>query len=1473
MTSQQQQENFAAASHTSHVDSSEILLATALVSVKGSDGSEYTLRALVDQGSQISLITESAAQLINIKRQRCKGVIFGVGQKENNCKGVISIVCASLHNNFIFETEAFIMTNLIKSLPNKSFPKPDWSHIDNIPLADPEFYISRPVDLLLGADVYANIMLSGIIKSGNAHQPLVQQTQLGWLLCGNVKTYQCNVVLNNIEEIRRFWQVEEISETSNLSTEDQECLTFYESTTRRTEEGRYEVRIPLKEELKHKLGMSKPMAIAQLRNLETKFRKHEHLASKYKTFMKEYLELQHMKPEETNSQASLQCYLPHHCVQRDDSLTTKLRVVFNASAKTSTRFSLNDIMCKGPNMQKDLQSLLLQWRQYPYAFTADIEKMFRQVLVNNNDQHLQKIVWRESPEQPIQSFQLTTITYGTKSAPFLAMRTLKQLASDERSKHPEAAEILENSFLMDDLLHGAYNIKQGKYLIKELHQLLKLGGFTLRKWASNNDRILESVKQNAEETSYHFKNEETSKTLGLCWQTKQDHFTFNFNFTTQIEKLTKRQLLSEISKLFDPLGWLTPLSTKLKLLFQKLWQTDLQWDDEVSGDVYKEWCKLTADIENIKHCVVPRWIKTQENSIIEFHGFCDASVEAYACVVYARTKHSQEAILVAGKSKLIPHRKAITLPRTELCGALLLAKLMSKITSSISCPYETYGWCDSMVVLGWIHGDSTRWTPFVSNRINAIKQIMPSDNWRYVKSAENAADCASRGLTASQLLEHPLWWHGPAWLLSLDMKKEQNQQPMYTTEEEKRKIKQVNVIQQTVNIIEDLLNNYSSFRKIIHIFAWILRALTPISQRKHLPSYLTLRELRKAKLTIIKYVQRKEFAEEVEKISKNGTVGTKSKLFLLNCFIDDNGILRVGGRLRHANLSSEMKYPKVIPNKSRLAELLIEECHLLTFHGGPKLTLATMRKQYWIPGGIKTTKAQLRNCVTCRKHAARKEHQLMGDLPAARANPAPPFYHTGVDYTGFVEVKANKGRGVRTTKGYVAVFICMVTKAVHLELVSDLTSSAFLAALSRMAARRGAPRHMYSDQGTNFIGANRSLREEYEEIQQVFGDKLLADIADMEIEWHFNAPSWPSAGGLWERAVRSLKYHLKRVVGEQRLTFEEYTTILTKIEACLNSRPLCSLNENIEDLEYISPAHFLTGRSGNTVIETKQDARTRWHLTTNITRQIWLKWKTEYLTQLTAREKWGKPQRNMKIGDMVVVHEDNVPAGKWIMGKVVDVHPGSDGYVRVVTLKTKGGVIKRPVVKLSLLPIETDEQQDKFPETNTQTSNIEGNQSPRGTRRKSHTVRFSYIVMALTFFMTMCGSAHGAYNVTQFGREQSLFFDSIGRLSLAKDKWTMVIFYDMSPYWEGISAFNKIITYLDTTCKTIGGEHCNTITTQLSHEANELKYYNQFLLDQQEQEWWRLAPCGAAAGSDDGRLVPIYRRTSSFSLQQATVVK
>ncbi|CAK1590551.1 unnamed protein product [Parnassius mnemosyne] len=324
------------------------------------------------------------------------------------------------------------MKSLIENLPNFSFSKPSWTYLNNITLADPEFNISRPVDPPLGADVYSLILLEGICRL-NDNIPITQNTRLGWILIGNVKTLQCNLIINDLKEIQKFWEMEDISEESTLALDDQQCIDYYKSATIRREDGRYEVRLPLDPDFSDKLGESKSKAIAQFKSLENIFKKHENIKNQYQSFINEYRALGHMiaatgKP----TQGRRHCVLTHHCVRADDTImNSKFRVVFNASCKTSWGNSLNDVMKCGPNLQEDLQSLIIKYRQYQFAFTADIEKMSRQIWIHPDDQQLLRIVWRDSPSEPIKDYQLTTVTYGMKAAPFLAMMTLKQLACDE----------------------------------------------------------------------------------------------------------------------------------------------------------------------------------------------------------------------------------------------------------------------------------------------------------------------------------------------------------------------------------------------------------------------------------------------------------------------------------------------------------------------------------------------------------------------------------------------------------------------------------------------------------------------------------------------------------------------------------------------------------------------------------------------------------------------------------------------------------------------------------------------------------------------------------------------------------------------------------------------------------------------------------------------------------------------------------
>ncbi|XP_022832139.1 uncharacterized protein LOC111360435 [Spodoptera litura] len=504
--------------HVAQNNVTETLLSTAIVKVTGADGTQHTMRALIDQGSQISIINENAAQILKLKRKKCKGSIFGIGEKENSCKGVMNIRIQSIYSDFALEGETLIMKSLIKSLPNKTFVRPSWPHIQTINLADPDFYISRAVDLLLGADVYCKIMLGGILRGDDEDQPIAQQTQLGWLLCGSMKPqYNCNVVLHNTDELRRFWENEDIHQQYEMSTEDQECLQFFLSTTERLKDGRFQVRLPFKSDSKELLGSTKPLALAQFRNLEKKLQRNQEVKKEYELFMNEYITLSHMKQSNTNMKP--ECYLPHHSVIRAESTTTKLRVVFNASARSLSGLSLNDILYRGPNLQQDLQELILKWRQYQYVFTADIEKMYRQIMVHPDDQPYQKILWRNTQNQPIQTYQLTTVTYGTKPAPFLAMMCLKQLATAEQKNYPTAAKALEESFYMDDYCGGQHSIEQANQLKLDLIKILRKGGFNLRKWASNEPRLLSDLdKSLCNQQTYEFKQSDSTKTLGLAWK-------------------------------------------------------------------------------------------------------------------------------------------------------------------------------------------------------------------------------------------------------------------------------------------------------------------------------------------------------------------------------------------------------------------------------------------------------------------------------------------------------------------------------------------------------------------------------------------------------------------------------------------------------------------------------------------------------------------------------------------------------------------------------------------------------------------------------------------------------------------------------------------------------------------------------------------------------------------------------------------
>lgn len=371
--------------------------------------------------------------------------------------------------------------------------------------------------------------------------------------------------------------------------------------------------------------------------------------------------------------------------------------------------------------------------------------------------------------------------------------------------------------------------------------------------------------------------------------------------------------------------------------------------------------------------------------------------------------------------------------------------------------------------------------------------------------------------------------------------------------------------------------------------------------------------------------------------------------------------------------------------------------HTQNLHPGLTLTFHLTRQQFWIVGGRSSTRKIVHKCVVCFKNNAKTSKQLMGDLPVSRLRAARPFTSCGIDYAGPIQIASKRGRGARFTKGYIAIFVCMATKAVHIDAVTDLSTDAFIATLKRFVSRRGAPAHIYSDNGSNFIGAHRKLNEVYKLISQNNHNSIVAEfLANSEIQWHFIPPMSPHFGGLWEAAVKSVKSHLVKYSSHTHLTFEEMVTLLTQIEAILNSRPLYATADDDANINVLSPAHFLIGSSNFYVPEEEISGSiptgrlSRWQFIQQRVQAFWKKFSFEYLHNLQQRMKWRKLQQNLKVGDIVLVKEDNLPSYKWLLGKIVELHPNDQGLVRVVTLKTSKSILKRPIVKLCKLPVEDD---------------------------------------------------------------------------------------------------------------------------------------------------------------------------------------
>ncbi|XP_067208447.1 uncharacterized protein [Linepithema humile] len=589
-----------------------VVLSTAKVVLRAPSGRSLVVRALIDSGSELTFITESVAQILRLKRMRTLTSTSGISCADTGtCRSAALIHITPCNKpKPIFTTIAYIMKTLTKYAPRSASRSQDWKHLSNLKMADDDPTGSTSIDLIIGSDLHNHILID--VRNGPLGQPGAIKSHFGWILSGatsmpNHVIQHSHVVSSSLviphvrdinhvaplaksskrynvvahccsleDQLAKFWDAEETPQYCEMSPNDRRCEEHFQKTHSRTEDGRYVVRLPFQEGPPINIGESREIAARRLSSLLRKANSQPAVKQEYLEFMNEYTQLNHMRAVAPVDSANTQVvYIPHHPVIRETSSTTRLRVVFDASCTTSNGTSLNSHMLTGAKLQIDLQAILLRWRRHKYVYSADIAKMYRQILVDPRDRDYQRILWIDENSN-IQENQFLTVTYGTASAPFLALRVINQLNNDDGESFPLASIVLRENIYVDDVLFGAEDIPLLKQTRDQVRDLLKCGGFDLRKWASNKSELLSDISPDNH---------------GLA-QPKLFEVENSLKVLVELpEKLpsTKRTILSTIAKLFDPLGWVTPVILKAKVFMQNLWKYKVGWDEGLSDDLVLQW--------------------------------------------------------------------------------------------------------------------------------------------------------------------------------------------------------------------------------------------------------------------------------------------------------------------------------------------------------------------------------------------------------------------------------------------------------------------------------------------------------------------------------------------------------------------------------------------------------------------------------------------------------------------------------------------------------------------------------------------------------------------------------------------------------------------------------------------------------------------------------------------------------------------
>ena len=1321
----------------------DCLLMTSQVTVVGPTGKYLAVRALLDSGSTISILATRVMKYLKLKDTGKTVSISGVSSSSTNRRHPLAAVILNSEYKPDWNIKVMVagMDKVTKQLPQQEATTVrNLQHIKDLVLADENFDQPGNIELLLGQDVCRQLFLPGI-KRGTKREPEAWHTVFGWTITGNYSTCSKaasqtaithtvsttpDLELSTDVLLQKFFVLEEppAPKKKNLSTTEEQVEKHFEETHRYVaEENRYMVRLPRVDD-SLTLGESKTTAINRARSNERSLIRKGKLQD-FQAVMAEYVELNHS--QKVNQQMKItgaeSYYMPIHSVIKESSSSTKLRAVFDASARTTNQISLNDLLAVGPTLHPPLDHILLNFRSYAVALTGDITKMYREVLLHPLDQALHRYIWKKDSEEDWSEYQMKRVTFGVTASPYLAVRVLQQVAHEFGKDLPKAQWHILQSFYVDDLMGGADSEKEAVELYEDLNKILQKASFTLKKWRSSSTKVLQQIPGKMQEKLplqdlVDMHSASYPKALGVTWNSRKDSMSISTNISEDYVA-SKRGIISDIARTFDVLGWVSPVILPMKILYKEVWKTGVDWDDNIEKEQEGKHRTWREELPSLSDIDIPRhYFQGKVPVTKELHGYSDASEAAFGAVIYIRATYPSgppSTKLVISKTRISPP-KTRTIPQLELCGAHLLAKLMTTTRETLGIPLEScFANSDSTVVLAWIDQAPHKYQLYVANRLSQTTAMLPAKAWKFVPTQFNPADVATRGATVTELKNHDLWWQGPPWLLEDPVQyPEQPKEAIYQKLRHSG-LKKKEVVVNTAVREACLEDSFNSYKKLIRVVCWLKRlGQFGRTKIKNPDLYLTTAEAKAASDVLITRSQQRSFSEELRRMTADPPqeISQRSTILTLRPMVDDKGILRIGGRLNHTKLPEYQKHPILISADDPFSKLLFLHYHLQLGHCGPSALLAHSGNVFYVKGGKRLARSVCSKCIKCRMAAVRASTQLLGQLPPARVEPNYVFLHTGLDLAGPFYIRKGHTRRPVFIKSYLIIFVCFCTKAVHLELASDQTKEAFLAALDRFVSRRGLPLHIYSDHGANFMGARNELLKYYHLIKSADWQESISSFSfDYEITWHTIPQRAPHFGGLWESAVKSAKYHIKRVVAGYKFTFEELYTVFCKVESYLNSRPLGPItSHDLDGSSPLTPAHFLLGRSARAYprkpVTSNPTILQRWEKCLQASQHFWSRWSQEYLQQLQKATKWHKKKKNFEVGDLVMLTDGKEFGCQWTMAKIVSVFPGKDGLVRSVDvqvehvivpkdshskedfakkLKTRTAIYRRPITKLSML--------------------------------------------------------------------------------------------------------------------------------------------------------------------------------------------